>query len=421
MRRTWPSALAVLAAVLLATLGGCETPPKEGDKVASDNIAERIGQAVAYLESARDESHRTALLYESPDGTRTVEGTSWQLRQTYWTQTDNFLAALALKPHKPALSQSLQSAIARYQIPSSSRPNAITVLDGRFISEDVRAARTIIEMSGEEHIILTEVQEGVDIPDWTQYGNLLALQSLNQWLRGNERNALRLYSMLIGKWDEHGIRDKATNADGQYAVYKIALALLLSKVYEDDLLEAVAMERMMWSAQAESGGIHTDIDAQTHAIGGYTNTETTSLVLLVYDEALIKSLRSKGLQAHQTAALGTPSDLRQITGAILSKAFNMSDHAEVDVLLCSFIDRARNHIASYLNRTFENEPVPSSVKEIVLRLASNLYNHALKVRQGPSVQAGEFEVQLTDDALFAQSLRQDLAPFRRTSVRILHP
>ena len=59
------------------------------------------------------------------------------------------------------------------------------------------------------------------------------------------------------------------------------------------------MTRVMWSAQAESGGVRTEIDAQTRTVGGYTNTETTSLVLLVYDKGLIQSLRSAGLQAQR--------------------------------------------------------------------------------------------------------------------------
>lgn len=278
-----------------------------------DNTEAHIRQAVAYLEGARDGS--TGLLYESSNGMRTIEGTSWQLRQTYWTQTDNFLAALALKPYNRVLSQSIRDTIARYQIPSSSKPNAITVLDGTIIPEGAKAARTIVEVIGDDHVLLTEVQDGVDILDWTQYGNLLALQSLNQWLQGNERESQRLYQMLIGKWDGQGINDKATRVDNQYAVYKIALALLLSKIYEDDHLETKAMERVMWLAQAESGGIHTDIDAHTFAVGGFTNTETTSLVLLVYDKARIHTLRSAGLQAQHMAAWGLSSELRQIIGA----------------------------------------------------------------------------------------------------------
>ena len=258
-----------------------------------------IRQAVAYLEGARDESHQTGLLYESPDGSRTVKGNPWQLRQIYWTQTDNLLASLALRPYNRTLSGSIRDTTERYQVPSASKPNAIMVLEGRIIPEGAKAARAIIEVAEDDHTVLTEVQDGVDIPDWTEYGNLLALQSLNQWLRGNEQKALRLYSTLIGMWDGYGINDKAAGADGRYAVYKIALALLLSKVYEDKLSESAAMEQMMWSAQSGSGGIRTDVDTRTYAVGGYTNTETTSLVLLAYDTTLIQSLRSAGLRAQR--------------------------------------------------------------------------------------------------------------------------
>ena len=152
-------------------------------------------------------------------------------------------------------------------------------------------------MTEKDYIVLTEVHDRIDLPDWEGYGNLLALQSLNEWLRGNERESQRLYSALVSMWDGRGIDDKATKADNRYSVYKIALVLLLSKIYGDVPSQAVAMERVMWSAQAESGGIRTDVDADTYVVGGYTNTETTSLVLLAYDEALIESLRSAGLRA----------------------------------------------------------------------------------------------------------------------------
>ena len=199
----------------------------------SDNHDTNVQKAVAYL--GKSYSENIGLLYESPDGTRTVEGSSWQLRQTYWTQTDNFLAALALRPYNPTLSESIRAAIAGYLVPSASKPSAIAVLEGKVIPEGAKAARTTIEITADDHIILTEVQDGADIPDWTEYGNLLAFQSLSRWLQGNEREALRLYFRFIGQWDGHGIDDRTARTDGRYAVYKIALALLLSKIYEDDL------------------------------------------------------------------------------------------------------------------------------------------------------------------------------------------
>ena len=239
------------------------------------------------------------MLYEAPNGTRTIDGASWQLNQIYWTQTDNFLAALALMPYNRILSESIWAAITHYEVPSSRKANAFAVLGGETIPDGARAARTIMETAEEDHIVLTEVQDGMDITDWAEYGNLLALQSLNQWLRGNERESQRLYATLVSMWDGHGIFDKAVRADGRYAVYKIALVLLLSKVYEDAPSQAAEMERLMWSAQAESGGIRTDVDANTYEVGGYTNTETTSLALIAYDEALIQSLQSAGLRAQR--------------------------------------------------------------------------------------------------------------------------
>ena len=119
----------------------------------------------------------------------------------------------------------------------------------------------------------------------------------------------------------------------------------------------------------------------------------------------------------------TPDDLRDIIGPVNpSKTLNMNSDMEVDQFLSTLIARAQSHVTSYLRRSFEGEPLPDAVKEINLRLASNLYNHALKVRQGPLVQAGEFELQLVDDAVFTDSLRRDLTPFKkRQGMKVLFP
>ena len=293
-------ALTLAAAMSCGSDGPASAPEEQAANyvpVASSSLQANIQRAAAYLESVQDASHQTGLLYEAPDGSRSIGGSSWQLNQVCWTQTDNFLAALALRPYNPALSESIRAANTRFRVPSSGKANAVAVLGGTTIPDGARAARAVIEMTEKDYIVLTEVHDGVDLPDWAEYGNLLALQSLNQWLKGNELESKHMYSALVSMWDGHGIDDKAAKADNRYAVYKIALVLLLSKVYGDAPSQAVAMERVMWSAQAESGGIHTDIDVDTYAVGGHTNTETTSLVVLVYDEALIESLRSAGLRA----------------------------------------------------------------------------------------------------------------------------
>ena len=306
MARSWLG-LAALAFALAVTMscgsdGRISLPKRQvanGVSIDASKIQANIQRAVAYLEGVEGASHRAGMLYEAPNGTRTIAGTSWQLNQIYWTQTDNFLAALALMPYNRILSESIWAAITHYEVPSSRKANAFAVLGGETIPDGARAARTIMETAEEDHIVLTEVQDGMDITDWAEYGNLLALQSLNQWLKGNEQESQRMYSALVSMWDGHGINDKAVRADGRYAVYKIALVLLLSKVYEDAPSQAAEMERLMWSAQAESGGIRTDVDARTYAVEAYTNTETTSLALIAYDEALIQSLRSAGLRAQR--------------------------------------------------------------------------------------------------------------------------
>jgi hypothetical protein len=107
-----------------------------------------------------------------------------------------------------------------------------------------------------------------------------------------------------------------------------------------------------------------------------------------------------------------PKELRASIQPISWDELGFESDDALDLFLKDLLRRAQDHAESYLGRTYTPETVPPAVKEVALRLAANMYNYLLKVRRGPLMQVGEFEVRLVDDSVFTPALRRDLRPFR---------
>ncbi len=122
---------------------------------------------------------------------------------------------------------------------------------------------------------------------------------------------------------------------------------------------------------------------------------------------------AKELVDCHTRAWVTPAELKEIIGDSHSE-LNMDVGAMNDFFL-KLIARAQDNVAVELGRTFEDEVVPSGVKEVTLRLAANMYNYMLKVRRGPLMQVSEFDVRLVDDSVFTLALKRDLRKYMRRS------
>ena len=92
-------------------------------------------------------------------------------------------------------------------------------------------------------------------------------------------------------WDGKGICDLATQTDGKYANYKLALILYASRVLGIELADYGEIEDKLWSMQQANGGITSLKDLDGGPVGS-ANTETTSMALLPYNEELISKMRS---------------------------------------------------------------------------------------------------------------------------------
>lgn len=90
-------------------------------------------------------------------------------------------------------------------------------------------------------------------------------------------------------FDGKGLADKERNVTGYYSNYKLALLLYTSKIMRIKLPDYRKIEDLLWSKQEENGGITSLSDSNGNPTGS-ANCETTSLVLLVYNDDLINKL-----------------------------------------------------------------------------------------------------------------------------------
>lgn len=60
--------------------------------------------------------------------------------------------------------------------------------------------------------------------------------------------------------------------------------------------------------------------------------------------------------------------------------------------------------------------LPGGVEDVILRLTENAYLVAVQNRTSPTVQTGDFQVELRDERVFTPALRGDLAPWRLRAV-----
>jgi hypothetical protein len=92
-------------------------------------------------------------------------------------------------------------------------------------------------------------------------------------------------------WDGKGIYDLATQNDGKYANFKLALILYASKILNITIGNYTQIEDKLWSMQQSNGGITSLSDLNGNPIGS-ANAETTAMALLPYNNELILMMQS---------------------------------------------------------------------------------------------------------------------------------
>lgn len=263
--------IVILPLLIFSTLhtGLAYTPDRDAYPLELQNGAN-------YLKNNFNETYQ--LIHESPD--------DMELSRTYWIVKDNWLASYALEPYYPELAGKLRASIEKHGY--SPLNHYIEVLMGVKGSPPIFKIRVrIIEekYQGEppELVYRLKTEERINETwnDLKDYCDLVLYQALYSAYSGDLGKAEEYFNMALSLWDGKGFRDKAYNEDRYYSTYKLALfhyvARVLGKEYpfKDRLLYTI------FKLQAPNGGFYTHYDnngdIQPH---GFTNTETTSYVLL---------------------------------------------------------------------------------------------------------------------------------------------
>jgi len=264
------------------------------------NLQIRINGAVNYLASRFNPS--LGLIYESDDSGKhwlreEFADFKWGYRQTYWLYSDNFFAAYALEPHRPDISDQIKSALRKYSIPLS---GLFEVVTGDHIPT-IRNAVDYMVDSSTEYAVMARRHDSPTF-SYGLYADLMCYRALQFLLLGRISEARRLFWQAAALWSDKGLNDWSfTIVDGFYSNQKLALLLYTSRVLMMNPAHFADMERHLWSMQQRDGGLAALSDSMGRPMGS-SNTETTALALLIYNDSLISLVQSRSQVGNELSA-----------------------------------------------------------------------------------------------------------------------
>jgi len=268
---------------------------------ANPSFEINITKAVDYLASRLNPV--LDLIYESDDpGDHWLRDEfhsfKWRYRQTYWLYSDNLFAAYALEPFRPDLTNRIRRALQRYQVPPS---GLFEVVAGETIPTIRNAVDYMVESSS-DYVIMARRHDS-PIMSYGLYADLICYRSLQIFLQGRIHEAHRSLRQAISLWNGKGLDDWSYRVvDGFHSNQKLALLLYTSKILGLRFAAYTEMERHLWSMQRADGGLASLSNGEGKAMGS-SNTETTALALLIYNDALMHSVGSK-VQSFRGSSLG---------------------------------------------------------------------------------------------------------------------
>jgi len=286
--RSYVKRVCLVAAFLLFSC--LPTYPTSSSQNLPD-LQTRIDGAVDYLTKRFNPS--LSLICESDDlGKHWLAGEftdfKWGYRQTYWLYSDNLFAAYALEPFRPDISDRIKSALRRYSIPPS---GLFEVVTGDPISTIRNAVDYIVE-SSTEYVIMARRHDS-SIVSYGLYADLMCYRALQFFLLGRISEAHRLFRQAVALWSDRGLNDWSfTIVDGFYSNQKLALLLYTSRVLMMNPAPFANMEGHLWGMQQPDRGLAALSDPMGKPMGS-SNTETTALALLIYNDSLIGLVQSR--------------------------------------------------------------------------------------------------------------------------------
>jgi hypothetical protein len=199
--------------------------------------------------------------------------------KVYWLYHDNYLAAKALARTDPALSKKITAAIKDYGVKESGK---IEILFGEASKPlPFRRYRLVdVRRVGDKLVRTERVGEEV-FKGWEEYADLLFLAAVAS-AETDPGQARRHFEQGMRLWDGVGFRDRVAKPAEKYAVYKVALGLLVAARLKVRPAEQGALVDRLLKQQGQDGGWVTDYDEKGRPLGA-ANVETTALAVLALD------------------------------------------------------------------------------------------------------------------------------------------
>lgn len=99
------------------------------------------------------------------------------------------------------------------------------------------------------------------------------------------------------------------------------------------------------------------------------------------------------------------------------KQFNLSkdDESGLTAMLTEWIDQCQDLINTYTRRQYTSATAPKSVRNILLRLVSNMCTLAIQRRDTPIIKVNDWNIQTVPSDIFTDDLKEDLRPFVKDS------
>ncbi len=189
-----------------------------------------------------------------------------------WLYHDNWLAARVLKSSHPDLAAKILAAIKARGI---TRSGKIEMLFGeaplpfyRYELKDVAVDRGFT--------IRTEVTTAEKTTGWENYADLLLIAAVAE--KDPATGKARLEAAMK-MWDGMGFADEVVKKQGQYATYKLGLALHAARRLGVTLPQEAEIRKRLLALQHTNGGWITDYLPDGKA-RGLANVETTCLAIL---------------------------------------------------------------------------------------------------------------------------------------------
>ena len=91
------------------------------------------------------------------------------------------------------------------------------------------------------------------------------------------------------------------------------------------------------------------------------------------------------------------------------------DTQKLEEIVSGWILQAEDLINMYTNRNYTDDNVREAVKNICLRLTSNMVSLAIQKRDNPIIKVNDWTIQNVPSNIFTDDLKEDLKPFIKDS------